>query len=135
MKREFTGSCLCGAVRFEIKGEPIRTSHCHCRTCQKAAGAAFLTFATFHSDGVSWTGDTPAVYPSSEIAERGFCPKCGATLTYRRLDREDTISIAAACFDDPNELTPGTHIFTKSRLDWVKLDDGLPQYREGRVKK
>ena len=43
--RALRGSCLCGGVRFEIDGPLMRSSHCHCRQCQKGHGAPFRTRA------------------------------------------------------------------------------------------
>ena len=135
MKKENTGSCLCGAVSFEISGKPLRVTHCHCRNCQKAAGAAFMTFATFRTENVKWTGDRPTTYPSSDTGERGFCAKCGSALTFRHLEHDDMISIAAGCLDDPDAVAPRVHIWVKSRMNWLKLADGLPEYQEWRPKK
>ncbi len=135
MKQEFSGSCLCGAVRFEIAGAPLRATHCHCRMCQKAAGAAFVTWATFRTADITWTGERPTIYPSSGIGERGFCSKCGSALTYRYLERDNEIGVTAACLDDPDSVAPSDHIWTKSRLDWVRLADGLAEHRERRGKR
>lgn len=39
------GSCLCGNVRYSLKGSLGPITHCHCRTCRKAHAAAFSTVA------------------------------------------------------------------------------------------
>ena len=40
---EIAGGCLCGAIRYEINGEPFRTANCHCDDCRRATGSAFAT--------------------------------------------------------------------------------------------
>jgi hypothetical protein len=44
-----SGSCLCGAIRYEIDGKIGPVGHCHCVTCRKAQGGAFVTNAVFLS--------------------------------------------------------------------------------------
>ena len=50
-----TGGCLCGAVRYEISGEPVWSAHCHCRSCQKALGASFATWSKVKAENFAVT--------------------------------------------------------------------------------
>jgi len=47
--------CQCGAIRFALKAAPVKISICHCRMCQKAAGAPFASFADIEKDDFAWT--------------------------------------------------------------------------------
>ena len=80
------GSCLCGAVTYEVAGDLGEMGHCHCHMCQKTHGAAFGTYAN-----VVWeqftllTGDSEiATYNSSQGTSRTFCRNCGSTLQFIR---------------------------------------------------
>lgn len=121
-----SGGCLCGAVRYEIGevvGEP---STCHCRMCQKHAGAPFIHFVTVPRDRLHVAGEM-RLYRSSPYAERGFCPACGSTLSFAYHHEPDRIGIAAVTLDDPEAIPPQRHWGVESQLSWLKLDDGLPR--------
>ena len=73
------GSCLCGGVRFEIDGALMRSSHCHCRQCQKAHGAPFRTRARVAAADFRFLVGEELVsfYESTPGTHRGFY-KCAA---------------------------------------------------------
>ena len=120
------GGCLCGAVRFACEGEPINVRVCHCRICQKAMGSPFYARAMFEPKAITIEGDT-ARYASSEAIDRVFCNACGTRLfSWRRNGTAAGVSLAT--FDDRNAFAPTEHIWVSEKIDWVKLDDGLPQY-------
>ncbi len=123
------GGCLCGAVRFKAEGEPVNVRICHCRNCQKAMGSPFFARALFNQNTLTVEGDT-ARYASSEALDRVFCKICGTRLFSWR--RNGTVAcVALAVFDDRNAFAPTEHIWVSEKIDWVKLEDGLPQYRDG----
>ena len=120
------GGCLCGAVRFSCEGEPVNVRLCHCRNCQMAMGSPFFARALFPQSAITVEGVT-ARYPSSSVLDRVFCRKCGTRLfAWRKLG--GMAGIALAAFDDRKAFTPTAHIWVSEKMDWVRLDDGLPQY-------
>jgi len=131
----FTGACLCGAVRFEARGEPAGVNHCHCVQCQRVSGAAMLTSATWPLAAVRMLAGPPAHFESSPGVRRSFCARCGSTLFWQRPKGEPAeIAIAAGAIDQADRLRPTEHIFTKSRRGWLPLCDGLPAYLNHRQK-
>jgi hypothetical protein len=122
------GGCLCGAVRFKCEGEPINVRICHCRKCQKAMGSPFFARALFNQSALTVEGET-ASFASSEAIDRVFCKKCGTRLFAWRT-KAHTAGIALAVFDDRHAFAPTEHIWVTEKMNWVKLDDGLPQYPE-----
>jgi hypothetical protein len=122
------GGCLCGAVRLKAKGEPINVRVCHCRNCQKAMGSPFFARALFPQDALTIEGDS-ARCPSSNAIERVFCKTCGTRLLSWRTNGT-AAGVALATFDDRNAFAPTEHIWVKEKMNWVNLDDGLPQYAE-----
>jgi hypothetical protein len=122
------GGCLCGAVRFKCEGEPVNVRICHCRNCQKAMGSPFFARALFEQSAITVQGET-ACYPSSDQLGRVFCPRCGTRLfAWRKLGTRAGVALAA--FDDRNAFAPTAHMWVSEKMDWVRLDDGLPQYPE-----
>ena len=112
----------------EGRGEPINVRVCHCRNCQKAMGSPFFARALFPQEALTIEGDS-ARYPSSNAIERVFCKTCGTRLLSWRTNGT-AAGVALATFDDRNAFTPTEHIWVKEKMNWVKLDDGLPQYAE-----
>lgn len=127
MTGKHEGGCLCGKVRYRVEGPPNNVTNCHCRQCQKAAGAAFVTWAEFPAEAVAWLTGAPLWYRSSDKAERGFCPACGTTLTFRYLDG-GALDIAAVTLDDPDALPPEDELWTASQRAWVPGDERLPRH-------
>ena len=81
-EQRHTGGCLCGAVRFEVAGPPKWTGYCHCRSCRKHTGAPVSAFAGYEREKVTVTGEAFARFASSPGVQRGFCSRCGSTLSY-----------------------------------------------------
>jgi hypothetical protein len=124
-KPTLTGGCQCGAIRFSLSAPPTRISICHCRMCQKAAGAPFASFADIPRENFRWTKGTPATFRSSSIAERGFCAACGTPLSFGRIDGP-RIEIMTGTFDRPDQVVPTRQFGTESRLGWVGTIVNLP---------
>jgi hypothetical protein len=127
MTRE--GGCLCGAVRFRCEGEPVNVRVCHCRNCQKAMGSPFFARALFEQSAITIEGET-ARYPTSDHLDRVFCPRCGTRLFSWRKLGHTRAGVALAAFDDRNAFAPTEHMWVTEKIDWVRLDDGLPCYPE-----
>jgi hypothetical protein len=126
-----TGGCLCGDIRFEIVKPAIDSGYCHCKMCQRFSGAPVIAGATFPKEGVRFTSGNPTYYRSSAIAERGFCPRCGSSLTYRPVARRwtDWIFIFSGSFDGACEFPPDWHLGIESQVPWLSILDELPRVR------
>jgi hypothetical protein len=120
-----TGGCQCGAVRFALSAAPVKISICHCRMCQKAAGAPFASFAEVERGDFAWTRGEPSAFRSSSLAERDFCAGCGTPLSFRRIDGSK-IEIMTGAFDRPDRLVPTRQYGTEARLGWVVSIANLP---------
>ena len=125
-----SGGCLCGAVRFETFGMPGRVLHCHCKSCRGHTGAPMATLAVFKSDQVSFLGDDRKIHNSSPGVGRAFCGKCGSSLTWETIFRQEgeLCAIHISAFDDPKELKPDAHSFYPERISWFEVDDKLPRH-------
>jgi hypothetical protein len=115
------GGCLCGAVRFTAEGAPKWTSYCHCRSCRRHTGAPVSAYAGFERDKVRFTQGTPAYFASTPGVRRGFCSRCGSTLTYEGDRWPSELHLHVGAFDDPATLAPAGQAFTEERLPWLHL--------------
>lgn len=125
--KEHTGGCFCGQIRYRVLGEPLWVGHCHCSKCRRISGAAFTSWAYFEKSNFSLS-DEPTTFKSSEWGERSFCTRCGTPLIYEDTKFPDYIGVTLGSLDDPNEFSPQDHVQTSSRLRWLHLNDGLPEY-------
>jgi len=121
---------MCGAVRFETRGEPFSVAHCHCHSCRKHTGAPVVTLAGFLQDQVRFTGAGRSLYESSPGAQRGYCTACGTPLTWEGDGGElgPIVELHLSGFDAPEELVPTAHAFYPERLPWFDIADDLPRY-------
>jgi hypothetical protein len=124
------GSCLCGSVRYEVRGALGAAIHCHCSMCRKAHGAAFGTCAGVqNADFVLVSGaEDLASYPSSPEVKRTFCRRCGSTLQFIGATRPNTFALALGTLDDDPGVRPSMHIHVETRVPWLDIGDGLPQH-------
>src|SRR5262245_17491968 len=125
------GGCYCGAIRYEADPPVFGQTICHCTICRGTTGAPLVAWFTVAPNDFRIVKGAPTYYRSTKEAVRGFCPTCGAQVTFKR-DDLDEIDITTATLDDPNAVPPRDHIFTHSKLHWIKLADGLPQYQRDR---
>ena len=121
-----TGRCECGSVTFELRGELRNSVACHCKQCRRTSGhywsATQVDDAALHITNDS----TLKWYRSSDVAIRGFCNACGASLFWRK-DGEGRTSIGTGTLDDPTGIKTEKHIFTADKGDYYEIADNLPQ--------
>jgi hypothetical protein len=121
------GSCLCGAVQFEISGELHPPDACHCRQCRKQSGH-FWVSTDIERTNIQITGEEHITwYASSEKVRRGFCSTCGASLFWDPIAK-NKIAVAMGAFDTPTATHVAMHIFTAEKGDYYDIDDGLPKH-------
>ncbi len=123
------GGCHCGAVRYEVGGQPKHVTLCHCTDCRKSAGAPAVAWAAFAEDDFMLLQGELTNFQSSSIARRGFCPRCGTGITYRN-DSElpGIVDIQSATLDDPDAMPVQAHIQTAERIGWMAHAHDLPQF-------
>ena len=131
MDESHEGGCLCGDTRYRVDGEPFNVCFCHCESCRRASGGAFVPWASVARKNFQFLGTEPIKYDSSQGVMRTFCARCGTATTYEQI-AEDSIDIAVTTLDEPGSLTPTSHIWMSDKLPWIQISDGLPQYQEWR---
>ena len=123
------GGCLCGQVRYQAGAPPGQSMICHCRSCQRGAGAPAVAWLTFAAASFRFTAGEPRRFRSSDPVLRGFCAACGTPLTYEHADRPGEIDVTTASLDDPDAFPPTYHAQVADDAAWLEFGDGLPTYR------
>lgn len=124
MDDAFEGRCLCGDVRFAALGKPKWVLWCHCNSCRRHSGAPASVFVSFPDDAVSLTQGSIAKYISSPGVERGFCSRCGSTLTCSNVKLPNETHFHIGAFERAAELTPTGEFFSEERLPWSDQRSG-----------
>lgn len=122
-----TGSCLCGAVTFQVSCALKAPDACHCTQCRKFSGHFFVSTDVPRS-AVRITGDENiSWFQSSPRVRRGFCRICGSSLFFDP-PTKDWIGIAMGAFDGASGTSTELHIFVAEKGDYYQIADGLPQH-------
>jgi hypothetical protein len=125
---EFTGRCLCGAIRYRCGPALYPPTLCHCESCRRAAGAHAVAWLTCSARDYAVTAGEPVAYRSSPLVLRTFCGRCGTPLTYRHERRDGEIDVTLATLDEAGAAAPADHIWMCDALAWDRPADGLAQY-------
>jgi len=124
----YLGGCLCGAVRYEVSGAVRSLCYCHCASCRRASGAPMVPWGTFDRERFRLTRGELREYRSSAEVTRGFCARCGSSLTYQHTARGKDIDVTLATLDAPERLAPEMHVWVGEKIPWVTINDQLPQF-------
>lgn len=124
-----SGGCLCGAVGVRFTTPVKWVAHCHCSQCQRAHGAAFVTWLGVDAQlaqiqdphgKLSW-------FASSDAARRGFCSGCGSSLFFSSSRWAGELHIVRACLHGTLDTLPMAHVFYDTHVDWFSVSDDLPK--------
>jgi len=131
-----SGGCLCGAVRYQIDGEPAMVAVCHCSTCQRNTGSAFSTNVAWPEGAVEIAGESLATYQERGGAAgtpfyRSFCSRCGSPICARGDAYPGLVFIKAGTLDDPSWVRPTVHIWCSEKQPWVPIGDAAPHLPAG----
>ena len=125
------GGCSCGEVRYRLTSEPLFVHCCHCLNCQRQTGSAFVVNLLIETDRIELLAGEPQpvdVPRDDGGAQRIWrCPSCQIAL-YSQYTRPDFRYVRGGTLDDPREITPDVHIFTRSKVGWVTIPEGAPAF-------
>jgi hypothetical protein len=123
-----TGRCYCGKVQYEFTEQGVRHALCHCRDCQRHAGAPVVGWALVPMGQLKVKGKVTS-FASSENGRREFCATCGTSLFYRNaVIFPAHVDVQSATLDDPNALPPQAQIQTAERIGWMTSLHDLPSF-------
>jgi hypothetical protein len=125
------GSCLCGAVRYELSGRPVWSHNCHCSRCRKTSGSAFASNLFFGIDALEWSRGKEHLRSfkpaDAERFTHVFCGRCGSTLPFLN-EARGLVGVPMGSLDADPRYEPRAHIFVGSKAPWFTIADGLPQH-------
>jgi hypothetical protein len=120
-----TGGCLCGALRYQVRGPLRGILLCHCGQCRRWHGHLGASSSAARADVLIEGTDALVWFASSERGRRGFCRACGSSLFFEPVGGS-RLAIAAGSLDQPSGLEVIGHEYVADKADYVRLDDDLP---------
>lgn len=134
MTSNYTGGCACGAIRFDVSGEPIAMVDCQCRDCQRRSGTghgSYMTFASRKTAKVTGEGKIwEVVGEGGTVKHHAFCPACGTPAYLVFPAAPDIFIVHAASLDDPARYKPQFVTWTHSAHPWDFMDPDVPKFEK-----
>ena len=126
----YKGSCLCGAVKFQISSGLRNIVYCHCSECRKAQGSAFAANGIVEKNNfkIISGGEQLSGYESTPDQTKYFCRHCGSPIMSKNLNKPDQLRVRLGTIESDLAEKPGAHIFVSSKANWDNITDDLPQY-------
>jgi hypothetical protein len=132
MPTTYEGGCFCRKVRYRLSSAPMFVHCCHCRNCQNQTGSAFVINAIIETDRIELLSGRPEIDTVESGSGRPHdiyrCPDCRVAVWSDYGRRAGLRFVRVGTLDDPAALSPDVHIFTRSKLPWVRLPEGAPAY-------
>lgn len=133
MSKPYIGGCACGAIRYEITGEPAVMLDCQCRQCQRDSGTGHQSHLTFVAAEVRTEGEPSrwqTIGDGGTVKERAFCPTCGSSVYMTFPAAPDIFIVTPASLDDPSRFRPQMVSWTAAGFPWDHLDPSLPSFEK-----
>ena len=122
------GGCFCGKTRYRVTGEVLWQAQCHCRDCQRASGADYVSWIGVKVADTTWTGPRKE-FRSSADATRSFCAECGTPLSFAAERWPDELHLYAPTLDDLSLYRPTAHVHWVEHVPWLAIRDNLRKFR------
>jgi hypothetical protein len=128
MSHTLTGGCQCRRIRYSVEVADDEAYLCHCNYCRRATGGVSIAFKNVRASEVTWTGEAPDWFASSQIARRPFCSRCGTPLGFQFLD-SGHMDLTVGSFDEPGFFRPTSNFSIETALTAWMDTSGLPGKR------
>lgn len=130
--KEYPGGCACGAVRYRLQSPPMFVNCCHCLDCQRQTGSAFVINGLMETDRIEILKESPVPVRVPTDSGRPHdiyrCPKCQTALWSDYGGRPNLRFVRIGTLDQPHDIRPDAHIFTRSKVVWVGLPPDMPAF-------
>ncbi|MFZ5439567.1 MAG: GFA family protein [Myxococcota bacterium] len=128
-----TGGCSCGAVRYELTSAPMFVHCCHCLLCQRQTGSAFVINGLIETSRIRCSSTLSAISMPTESGRPHDiyrCPSCLVAVWSDYGRRPALRFVRLATLDAPHTFAPDVHIYTRSKVPWVRLPEGARAFSE-----
>jgi hypothetical protein len=122
------GSCLCGGVSYEIEGSTHNARYCHCANCRKFSGTAYAAWGLVQTSHLTVAPSAAVTKYDSGGGLRVFCAACGSPVWFEPAGMPQYRGIPLGVVDDRSVPAPQMHVWTRSKVPWASITDGLPQH-------
>lgn len=123
------GGCRCGAVRYEVDGEPTHKSLCHCVDCRASSGAPMVGWFSCPAAVFRLVSGAVKEWHGTGASYRYFCTTCGTGLYFINEEMlPGLVDIQIATLDDPESCAPEAHVQVADRLGWMTGIADLPEF-------
>ena len=122
-----TGTCFCGAIAAELRGEPFWICYDHDDDCRRAIGSPLTIWVGYRPDQFRLTRGTPKSFSKTKGVVRTFCGDCGSPIGYTDEGLPDELYVAIGFLDQPERFRPQAHAYWRMKLPWVDFADDLPR--------
>ena len=128
----FSGSCLCGEIKFAVNGPIGSLVHCHCSRCRKWHGSAYRSRVVVRVSDFTWLQGKSALsyYESTPNVTKTFCSKCGSNLITIYQKKPDIYGVPVGGLEGDFGQPESFHVFVGSKAAWHKITDELEQFEE-----
>jgi hypothetical protein len=121
------GGCACGAIRYRLRMPPMFVHCCHCQDCQRQTGSAFVLNAITETGRIELLrgNPEPVAVPTDSGRSHDIyrCPVCRVALWSDYGKRPNLRFLRVGTLDDAAAVQPDVHIFTRSKVPWVRLPE------------
>jgi len=132
MTESLEGGCACGEMRYQLQASPMFVHCCHCLNCQKHTGSAFvinLLIEASHVERLRGTPEPVEMPPNGGTPNQIFrCPTCRVAVWSVYGGRSAILFVRGGTLDRPAAVAPDVHIYTRSKLPWVRLPESVPAF-------
>jgi hypothetical protein len=126
------GGCACGEVRYRLISAPMFVHCCHCLNCQRHTGSAFVVNLLIEAARVELlTGaPQPVTMPLNGGSPNDIfrCGRCQVAVWSEYGGRSEVRFVRGGTLDEPSAVQPDVHIYTRSKLPWVRLPESVPAF-------
>jgi hypothetical protein len=130
----FTGTCRCGATRYELAVDSLTAIYCcHCTDCQRWSGSAFSEQAIVPEGSLTAAGpvvEFTVTNESGALSHQRACAICHNRLWNTNSSRPGVVVVRAGTLDHNRTLEPRVHIWVKSKQPWVTIAKDVPCFDE-----
>ena len=126
----YTGSCLCGGVRFELTAELEPIEVCYCQMCRKASGGPLAANSSIAASRFRITSGAELIrgYESTPGETRHFCGRCGSPIYSAHVERPQVVRLRVGAINEPLNVRPSASYYTASKCSWWEILDALPRF-------